>query len=159
MGWLRRFLVLAALWAVMAGPDPAGLGVGVLAAAAAAALSLRLMPPGPGRLQPAAGLRLLASFARGSLMGGIDVARRAFHPRMPIHPGWTRHPLRLAPGPRRAWLGDYLSLMPGSLAAGDDGRDLLVHCLDARQDVGRELASHEAQWEALLDDRPERQHG
>jgi len=158
MEWLRRFVVMAVLWGVIAGPDLAGLAVGVLAAAGAATLSLRLTPSAPGRLHPVAGLRLIASFARGSLLGGIDVARRAFDPRLPLHPGWTRHPLRLAPGPRRVWLGDFISLMPGSLAAGDDGREMLVHCLDSTHDVSGELADHEGRWRAFLGDEAQQRH-
>jgi multicomponent Na+:H+ antiporter subunit E len=160
MRWLGRFAFMAVLWGVIAGPDPAGLAFGVLAAAGAAALSLRLMPPAPGRLRLAAGLRLAASFTRGSLLGGIDVARRAFDPRLPLHPGWIRHPMRLPPGPVRVWWGDLVSLMPGSLAAGDDERGLLVHCLDARQDVANELAAHEGRLRAFLgDDAAERPNG
>lgn len=36
-----------------------------------------------------------------SLLGGIDVAFRAFHPRLPISPAWLVYPVRLSPGTPR----------------------------------------------------------
>jgi multicomponent Na+:H+ antiporter subunit E len=142
---LGRFLLMAALWLVLTAGDPGGWLAGALASAAATVLSLRLVPQGRGTLRPWAALRLLLEFARGSLVGGVDVARRALHPRLPLHPGWVRHPLRVRPGLQRLWLGDLVSLMPGSLGAGDDGSRLLVHCLDTLQDADAALARQESQ--------------
>ncbi|MFU8817929.1 MAG: Na+/H+ antiporter subunit E, partial [Pseudomonadales bacterium] len=79
-----------------------------------------------------------------SLRGGIDVARRAFHPRVPVAPIWYNYPLRLPPGAARVSLGNLLSLMPGTLAAGEHRESLFIHCLDGSQSLGPKIAQEEA---------------
>jgi multicomponent Na+:H+ antiporter subunit E len=71
----------------------------------------------------------LPRFVRGSIIGGIDVARRAFARDMPLDPGWVEVEVALPEGGRAA-LGGELSLMPGTLAAGCREGRLLVHLLD-----------------------------
>ncbi|NJL50232.1 MAG: Na+/H+ antiporter subunit E [Blastochloris sp.] len=83
---LKRFVLFLGLWVVISLNDPSAYAVGVLAAAAAAAVSLRLLPPKGRRVRLVAALRLAPGFAWRSLLGGLDVAWRAFHPRMPLSP-------------------------------------------------------------------------
>ena len=64
-------------WLLLIGPDPADLAAGFFAAAAATWTSLRLLPPSGGRLRYAALARLALRFGQESIMGGLDVARRA----------------------------------------------------------------------------------
>ncbi|WP_205960563.1 Na+/H+ antiporter subunit E [Ramlibacter rhizophilus] len=143
MSLLKRFLLMLALWLVLTQAEPGAWFMGLLAAALAAGLSMRILPPAPSAVSARRAVRLAGHFLSGSLRGGIDVARRAFDPRMPLRPGWIRHGLDLPPGPGRKLLGDLLTLMPGSMAAGDDGRSLLVHCLDTRQPVGSDIRALE----------------
>ena len=123
-----RFLLFLALWWIMAGGDPAYRYYGLASAALATALSLRLIPPGRrrGGGRPWEIPALAVWFVWSGLVGGIDVARRAFHPALPISPQvhrvsiGTRHPW----GRRLAmWM---VNLMPGSLvvAEGDGWADL-----------------------------------
>lgn len=69
-----------------------------------------------------------------SLKGGVDVAWRAFHPRMPITPELIEYPLRLPNGLPQVMLVNTVSLLPGTLSADLDGRVLKVHVLDSRGD-------------------------
>lgn len=154
MAFLFRFLLLLLAWLVLTGGSAHGWPAGVLAAAAAAWLSVRLLPPRPKRLRALPMLRLLADFVRGSLVGGFDVASRALHPRLRIHPGWVRHPLHLPPGAGRKTFGDMISLMPGTLPAGEVGPDMLVHCLDARGGAPGQIARSEQDFERVLGDEP-----
>lgn len=156
-----RSLLFAGLWLALGAGEAGSWLFGVPAAAAAVAVSLRLLPPSTHTLRPGHALRLLVDFARGSWVGGLDVARRALDPRMPLHPGWVRHPLVLGAGPSRTLLGDLLSLMPGTLAAGQDHERLLVHCLDTRRPVEADVARHERSLCAALGQAqaPERPHG
>ena len=71
------------------------------------------------------------------MSGGIDVAKRAFSPRLPLNPGWVEIPSDLPDGARVA-LGAELSLMPGTLSAGSAEGKLLVHLLDT--DAGFDCA-------------------
>ena len=150
---LRRALLLGLLWFVLAGPQADALLPGLLAVAAGTWLSLRLLPPVCAvRLWRIA--LLLPGFLWRSLLGGVDVAGRALHPRMPLAPGWVEVPSRL-PGGGRAVLGGSLSLMPGTLVAGTrDGR-LLVHCLDTGQPVVREVEADEAAYARAIETPPE----
>jgi multicomponent Na+:H+ antiporter subunit E len=147
---LRRFLGLFGLWFVLGGGmAPADLAVGAAAAAYAAHLSLRLLPPSGHALRPIAALRLAVAVLRASLGAGIDIARRAFDPRLPIRPGTVILPLGLPPGPARDGFRLLSSLQPGTVPAGLD-RDgaLAVHALDTRLPVERETRAAEALFAA-----------
>lgn len=125
---VKRMVLFSAVWLALTGAALDALAFGVPAVAASVWLSLRLLPPvGALRLWRLA--LLLPGFLAGSLVGGLDVARRALRPRLNIRPGWVLHPSRLASGGRVA-LGGELSLMPGTLSAGCQDGHLLVHVLD-----------------------------
>lgn len=155
MALLRRTLFLGGIWAVLAGTEPKGLAVGALAVPVAVWLSLKLLPA-HRRLSVWRFARHVPVFVAGSLLGGIDVARRALSPRMRLRPGWVEVPVGLSEG-GRAVIGGDLSLMPGTLAAGTrDGR-LLVHLLDIDAGFERAIPREEAAIAAMMLDRdPER---
>jgi multicomponent Na+:H+ antiporter subunit E len=140
---LKRFALFLAAWSVLTAGDLGALVPGVLAAAGATWLAHRLARHGDTQLRVLPLVMLLPGFLWRSLLGGIDVARRAFDPRMPLKPGWVRYPTQLPPGAARVALGSELSLMPGTLAAGSDGDALLVHCLDVDEDIGRMIGKEE----------------
>jgi multicomponent Na+:H+ antiporter subunit E len=144
--------VLFAFWLLLAGPWRGGLGpeaagdlaVGLLAVAWASWVSLRLLPPTPGRIRLGALARLAVHFLWQSVVAGLDVALRAFHPRLPLRPGFMAYPVGLPPGQGRAAFGAFTSLMPGTLPVGTDSDDTLVyHCLDLDQPVAANLARDE----------------
>jgi multicomponent Na+:H+ antiporter subunit E len=123
------------------------LAVGAVAAVCAALLSLRLLPPGRGAPRPLPLLRLVMRFLMQSLVAGLDVARRALDPRLPLHPGLVRHRTALPPGTGQALFGALTSQVPGTLAVRSErSGELLYHCLDLRQDVARGLAADEAMF-------------
>jgi multicomponent Na+:H+ antiporter subunit E len=145
---VKRALLLGAVWLVLAGAGGQALVAGALVLPVAIWLSLVLQPPGrPLRL-----LRLAAvvpGFLWRSFVGGVDVAWRAFHPRLPLDPGWVRLPVMLPDGGKVA-LGGELSLMPGTLVAGSEGDLLLVHLLDRRRPIEGAIRIEEARIAALL---------
>jgi multicomponent Na+:H+ antiporter subunit E len=143
------FLVL---WLILAGFYPGDIPAAVVAVAVATWVSLRLLPPGTLRLSPLAIACLALRFPVQSLVAGIDVAWRAFHPRLPLRAGTITYEHQLPPGiPRDAFCA-YASLMPGTLPADTDphGR-LVVHCLDTDQPVAAQLAREEALFARALD--------
>lgn len=144
----RRALLLGAVWAILAGADPKGIAAGAVAVPAAVWLSLRLLPA-DRQLSVWRFALHIPSFLSGSLVGGIDVTRRAFSLRMRLRPGWVEVPVDLPDGGRAA-MGGELSLMPGTLAAGTrDGR-LLVHLLDTRAGFERSIPREEAAIAAMI---------
>lgn len=147
---LARGAAYLALWIVLIGFDPLDLAVGVFAAAAATWASLRLLAPGthPVRLVALPGLAL--RFVRQSVIAGVDVARRAFSPRLPLCPGFVTYPTGYPRGPARNAFASLSSLLPGTVPVRDDEQGLLYHCLDVDQPVAAELAAEEAAVSRVL---------
>jgi multicomponent Na+:H+ antiporter subunit E len=146
-GAVWRSAAFLGLWLILAGADPADLPAGVVAIAAATWTSMRLLPQGSSRPSPGALIRLALRFVRQSIVAGVDVAWRAFDPRLPLQPGFVIYPARLPPGPALNAFCTLTSLAPGTLPAGpDDGGAIVIHCLD----VGRPVAAHLAEDERLF---------
>ena len=138
-----RFALFLALWVILAGGF-SGLGFGLLAAGLATWASVRLTP---GRMRigdPPALLRLIGRSAAQALLAGADIARRAFDPHMPLQPGLVTHASALPEGNARDGFTALASLAPGALPAGVDGELVVVHALDTRLPVARDLAATEA---------------
>jgi multicomponent Na+:H+ antiporter subunit E len=141
---LKRFAFLFGVWLIITGADAGALAVGLLTVVAAVIISQRLLPPGPNPVRAVIVLQLIPVFLLDSLRGGVDVAWRAFHPRVPVRPGWIEYRLRLPAGAARVSLGNFLSLMPGTLAAGQHRDGMYVHALDTTIALEPRIAKEEA---------------
>jgi len=138
-----RFALFLGLWLILAG-GLSGLVFGLLAAALATWASVRLMP---GRMRmgdPLALLHLIGRSTVQTLLAGTDIARRAFDPRLPLQPGLVTHRTSLPEGLPRDGFAALASLAPGALPAGTDEGVVVVHALDTRLPVARDLAATEA---------------
>lgn len=154
LGWrlfvtVKRTLLFALLWLVLTSADPKGFGFGLVAVAAATWLSLVLLPAAGRQLSLVMILPLVPGFVWRTVRGGIDVAWRALHPRLPIRPGWYVHRTALTSGAKVA-LGSVVSLLPGTLVAGSTGDRLYVHCLDLDADIAGQVAAEEARIASTL---------
>ncbi len=150
--FLFWFFALLLLWLLLSGGE-AWLS-GAVVALAATLLGMRIGLRGPRRLRPVAVLRFLLFFLHRSLAGGVDVAWRALHPRMPLHVGWLDYPLRLRhPGARALFLG-AVSLTPGTLGA--DIRDDRVRVHSILERVEPDLRRLEALIAALFGERTDK---
>jgi multicomponent Na+:H+ antiporter subunit E len=147
---VKRLVLLGLVWLAVTGAEAEALVLGLAVVPAATALSLRLMPPGARRVSLVVLARLAPGFLARSVQGGVDVARRALDPRLPLSPGWVTVPSRLPPGAARVVVGGEFSLLPGTLVAGSRGGALLVHALDTGQDVAGDVARAEAGLLAAL---------
>lgn len=133
-----------ALWVVlMPSAKPADLAVGAVAALAATWVSLRLLPPATGCLRFGALLALVPHFLVQSVRAGIDVALRAFHPRLPLRLGLVSCPLDFPPGYARNTFATFTSLLPGTVPCGDHQDGVVYHCLDVGQPVIEQLHEEE----------------
>ena len=88
-------------------------------------------------------LKFVPFFLMHSLLGGVDVAWRVFHPRLAIAPDFVEYLLRLPPGLPRVFMVNTVSLLPGTLNAALDRNILKIHVLDNRRDVLAELEALE----------------
>lgn len=148
-----RALGFLILWVVVTGGNPADLIAGAVAALLASWASLHLLRPATSRVRPGALARLVLHFLRQSVVAGVDVARRALDPRLPLNPGFVLYPVRLPPGPGRNMFTALMSLLPGTVPTGSAERgDLLIHCLDVGQPVAAQLAEEEALFARVAED-------
>lgn len=140
-----RATVLFVVWMVLTDGRPADMPVGLIAAGIATWVSLHLLPPTPARPSPVALLALSGRFLWASLISGIDVARRALDPRLPIKPGIIVHRTTLPPGAARDAFRALMCLQPGSLPVESWDEDgFLIHCLDTDMPVTQAFAMEEA---------------
>lgn len=148
--FLNRLLLCALVWWVLTDGELSwdALLVGVPAVVAAAGISAAMMPPLHWSWVGA--LKFAWFFARESLLGGVDVARRAFHPRMPLDPGVVRYEVGLAPDLARVAVSNTSSLLPGSLVVDIEGSNFHVHTLDVGRDAARSVELTEKRVAELL---------
>jgi multicomponent Na+:H+ antiporter subunit E len=146
-----RALLYFAVWIVVdQSAKPANLVVGLLASVAATWASLKLLPPASGRVRLGLLLLLLPRFLWQSLVAGLDVARRAFAPRLDLQPGFVGYRTQLPPGSARNAFELIASLMPGSVASDDTQGTIEFHCLDTHQPVVEQLAAEERAYARAL---------
>ncbi len=117
---LVRGVAYFLVWMIMAGGRDADVLPGLAAAALATWISLVLLPLDPAfaQVRPLAVLRLAIRFVWGSVVAGLDIARRAFSPSLPLKPGYVTYPVALPPGTSRNLFTSVTSLMPGTLSFG-----------------------------------------
>lgn len=141
---LARAAAFFVFWIILLpSAKPADLIVGVMAVFAATWASLVLLPPEAGRLRFGALLALLPHFLWLSVLAGVDVARRAFDPRMPLRAGFVRCPLGLPRGLARNTFATITSLLPGSVPAGEEEGVIVYHALDTSAAVAEQIAAEE----------------
>ncbi|MCU0811114.1 MAG: Na+/H+ antiporter subunit E [Thiobacillaceae bacterium] len=141
---LTRGVAFFVLWMVlMQSTKPADLVVGAFATLGATWLSLHLLAPTAGRLRFGSLFALLPHFIWESVLAGIDVARRAFDPRLPLRTGFVNCPLDFPPGLARNTFATITSLMPGAVAVDATDDSLIYHSLDTAQPVVEALWKEE----------------
>ena len=140
MGFRRyafRAVLFALLWWILTEGAMNSWVVGVPTVVFAVFASGALLPRVSWSLSGIAGF--IPFFLWRSLYGGVDVARRALHPRLPISPGLIDHRWRLPPGLPRVFMANTVSLLPGTLSAELDEEYLRVHVLDQTSTIDSEL--------------------
>lgn len=148
---LPRFAAYLALWNVLIGFSPTDFAVGVFAAACATWISLALLPLAGRSISIPALLGLAVRLPFQSLIAGVDVARRALAPSLPLQPGFVTYATGLASGPGRDAFCALTSLQPGTLPVRvEQSGNLLIHCLDTNQPVAAQLAAEEAQFARMI---------
>lgn len=141
---LVRALCFLILWIILK-PSvmPSDLVCGLIATMVATQMSLRLLPPAAGRVRLVALLVFVPHFLVQSLLAGIDVARRALHPRLPLRPGLVVYRVGFPPGMTRNVFAIVTSLLPGSLPIDETEDGLVYHCLDVAQPIAEQMADEE----------------
>lgn len=152
-----RFLLAAVTWyALTDGAMTADAWIiGVPAVLIAAAAATSLIPHFEWSWR--GGFHFALFFLRESWRGGVDVARRAFAPSMPLAPGLFDHSLEVRSALGQVTVVNSSSLLPGSLTVDidTDRRRLLIHALDITQpDTFRVVTAVDAQVTRMLPATP-----
>ncbi len=148
-----RLALFAGVWWALADGSVTNLPLAGAVLLGAAAASLRVTRPSAWRLVPAGLLGFALFFLGRSMLAGLDVARRALDPRLPIAPAVLSYHTTLPAGAPRACFAAVVSLLPGTLTVGMSASLLEVHALDVREDVNANLATLEARIAAIFTPR------
>ncbi|MBD1401224.1 Na+/H+ antiporter subunit E [Pelovirga terrestris] len=135
--WSRFILRLGGclfLWWVLTGGRASSWLIG-LPTIALALWVMNRFPQAPFWPISVAGLlRFIPYFLLQSVRGGVDVARRAYSPTLPLDPEIIEFPLTLPAGRPQMFFLNSVSLLPGTLSADLNGTTLKVHVLDRKVD-------------------------
>ncbi len=134
---MLRLVLFALMWWILTDGAMDSWPVGLPVVLLATLLSVMLMPALSWSLRGI--LRFIPYFLWYSIRGGVDVARRAMHPRLPISPGLFDYSFRLPPGLSRVFMANTVSLLPGTLSVELDEEILRVHVLDETGAIDEEL--------------------
>ena len=141
---LLRAAAFFIFWLVlMQSLKPSDIAMGALATVVATRVSLRLLPPAAGCLRFGSLLLLLPHFLWQSVRGGVDVARRALTPRLPLQSGFVSCPLGFGPGLARNTFATITSLLPGTVSCDEEDGLLVYHCLDTGEPLVEQLWEEE----------------
>ena len=134
-----RAITLALLWLVLTEGDLGTWWLGGLAVVISTLASLVLLPPTGRFWSPIGAARFAGFFLRQSLVGGIDVSRRALSPGLDLDPALVEYTTRLPGSGVRVLFANTISLLPGTLSAEMNGRKLLIHALATTPNLTQEL--------------------
>lgn len=135
---LLRLVVLGAVWWALVEGKTSTWVYAVVLVPVAVAVSLALSPPRPARGRVLRrtwwAVTLLGWFLWRSLLGGLDVARRALRPRVDVDPGLVEVEWHEDDAVVHVLVAAASSLTPGTLSVEVDGPVLRLHVLDLAQD-------------------------
>jgi multicomponent Na+:H+ antiporter subunit E len=129
------------IWWILAEGAARSWLIGIPAVMLALTASIMLVPPMHFRWMEF--VKFLPFFFFNSLLGGVDVARRAFHPRLPIDPDLIHYHSHLPPGLPQVFMTLIVNLLPGTLGAELEEGLMKVHVLDKNKDYHEELRAIE----------------
>lgn len=146
MNWIVLFLVTFATWLLLTWSlNWQQVLAGVVFSGLVAALFARLYS-GKSRkfLQPRRWLwaiLYLPFFFYYCLKANLDVAYRVLHPELPINPGIVKVKTTLESDIAKVFLGNSITLTPGTLTIDIDGDDFYVHWINITTDDPEQQAA------------------
>jgi multicomponent Na+:H+ antiporter subunit E len=141
--FFRRTLILAMVWLGMNGPDPKSWMIGVPLCLVGAFTSLALSPKQSPRLHWKALLPFILLFVWESIRGGWDVATRVLHRQLPITPGFIQYTTTLPQDSARRLFVNVVSLLPGTVSADLNGKQIAIHAINKNDDLTLSLGKLE----------------
>jgi multicomponent Na+:H+ antiporter subunit E len=151
--FLVRLAGFALLWVLLTAASTKNLPLAATVILIATVASLRIWPAHPHRVRWSQLPGLLAFFLWNAIKGGMDVARRALSPGLPVAPELLDYPCRLHSESGRVWFTWMIGLMPGTASVQwRDGGRVVVHVIDRARYDHASLQRLEHKMAALLGD-------
>jgi len=147
---LIRVLLFSLVWFVLTGTDTTSWIVGSPAVLLAAGLSILLAPSSRQSLSLPGAFRFMLFFLRQSILGGVDVMRRALSPHLLVNPGLVSFATFLPAGGPRIFLVNTISLLPGTLSVDLKEDTVLVHTIDKDLPIWTNIQNLEVRIAALF---------
>lgn len=141
---LQTGALLCLVWLALDGLDNPG--VGLFFAALGTAVGAWLVPGDPYPWRPLRLAGFFLYFLYESLRGGVDVAWRALHPRLPLAPATSEVRLWLPEGMPRTVMVSVVSLLPGTLSVDIVEDRLSVHALVPQAFQGVHALQRKVAW-------------
>ena len=141
MSITTRALMYLLIWWALTDGTAASWWIGIPAVVFAVTISILLLPPVP--INVIEFVKFIPVFLSRSLLGGIDVAWRAYHPKMPVDPDLIEYPIRLPPGLPQVFMANTINLLPGTLSTTLDRNTMKVHVLDRQKAFLNEIETVE----------------
>ena len=126
--FLFRVSVFSLLWLLLVNGAMNSWVIGVPMVLLATTVSIKLLPETP--ISFIALLNFIPFFLWHSLLGGFDVAKRVFYPKVAISPAIFNYRWRLPLGLSRVFMANTVSLLPGTLSVELNKEYLQIHVLD-----------------------------
>lgn len=149
---LSRLAIFTLLWLPLAGTRVESPVIGALAILAASVSSLLLWPQSGLYLRWRNLPPLVCHFFVHSLLGGIDVARRAFSRSMPLEPAFLHYQTSIRSEAGRVLFIWVIGMMPGTASVDLQHTDrITVHVIDIREYNESNLRRIEQKIAAVFD--------
>ena len=151
--FLRAFGIRLALfalgWLVLVSGQLSDLWFVALSLILTVLISLWCVPPRQWLLRPRGVIAFFPYFLLTALRGGWDVARRVFLPSVPVEPDFLT--FQIYPDPRKSLLLAWvISLLPGTASCLIEGDRIVVHVLDKKLPVKKEIDELRERLERLF---------
>jgi multicomponent Na+:H+ antiporter subunit E len=148
---LFRGFVFLCFWIVISGVSLENLVVGAGAATGASWASAALLPSAEKSQSFSAWITLILRMPFQALAAGLDVARRALDPALPLRPGFVAYSTDLPKGTAQEAFAALAALQPGAVPIRSDIQGTFdVHCLDVGLPITPTLAQEEAELRKAL---------
>ncbi|MBM9604865.1 Na+/H+ antiporter subunit E [Desulfopila inferna] len=99
----------------------------------AAGVSMFSVPPGKWTIRLLAVPEFIVFFLIQTFLAGLEVAFRAFHPRLPLETGLISYTPGLSRQSAKIFLVWIISLLPGTASISFEENRVLIHVLDTEQ--------------------------
>lgn len=129
VGLFLRVASFAIAWWAFTEGDWREWEVGAIVVATATAASLYILPLRSWRWSLRGLMAFTPYFLYQSVLGGFDVAWRALHVRMPLHPKCEQYETRLPAHLPRVFLVWTISLLPGTASIRLKDKQVTIHVL------------------------------